>query len=172
MKRPEYTKKTKSDKIEVNRYKMYRINDPLQFAYLFYPAKNATHRRAAFLAIFFAIKNAPKQRIESLDHLPEKYGLSTSTLLKARTKMVRIGLIQKNSYWWMFSGVFKNTLERLLALTDQFKAPVERPIQMKGEDMYIEMAKGELRKENQETGDDFTFGSDSSWISEKTDDDN
>ncbi len=170
MKRPEYTKKTHSDKIEVNRYKMYRITDPLQFAYLFYPAKNATHRRAAFMAIFFEIKNAPKQRLESLDHIPDKYDLSTSTVLKARTKMVRIGLIRKCGYWWSFSSVFKNTLEKLIELTEQFKAPVERVTQLKGEAMYVEMAKGELRKSNQEPEDEFTFGSDSSWISNKNED--
>jgi hypothetical protein len=37
-------------------------------------------------------------------------------------------------------------------LTDPFKAPVERPIQMKAEDMYIEMAKGEQRNANSLSG--------------------
>ena len=43
-----------SDKIEVNKDRIYRISDPTQLAEVFYPARNASQRRAAFLAIFFA----------------------------------------------------------------------------------------------------------------------
>ena len=52
-----------SDKIIANKDKIYRISDPIQLAEIFYPAKNAGHRRAAFLAIFFEIKNAKDQRL-------------------------------------------------------------------------------------------------------------
>lgn len=163
MKKPEYKKKTQSDKIEVNRYKMYRITDPLQFAYLFYPNKNASHRRAAFLAIYFEIKNAPKQRIESTDYIAEQYGLHPSTVIKARAKMVRLGLIVKQAYGWQFCSVFKNTLEKLIKLVDKFKSPIERPSQRNGERMYVEMAKGELQKESQESDEEFIFGPGGSW---------
>ena len=163
MKRPDYAKKTQSDKIEVNRYKMYRINDPLQFAYLFYPRKNASHRRAAFLAIYFEIKNAPKQRIDSTDHIADEYGLHPSTVIKTRAKMVRLGLIVKQRYGWQFCSVFRNTLEQLIKVADRFKAPIERPSQRNGERMYVEMAKGELRKKNQQTDEEFVFGSTKPW---------
>jgi len=148
MRRPDYTKKTQSDKIEVNRHKMYRITDPLQFAYLFYPAKNAAHRRAAFLAIFFEIKNAPHQRVEHLEHVAQKYGLSQSTVTKARVKMSRLGLIIKQNEGWQFSSVFRNTLEKLIEHVERFKTPVEKPPQIQAEHMYIDIAKGENTRQD------------------------
>jgi hypothetical protein len=142
VKTPAYKKKGQSDKIEINRYKIYRTNDPIQFAHLFYPAKNANHRRAAFLAIYFEIKNAEDRRLESTDHIAAKYDLSPSTVIKARAKMARLGLIAKMKYGWQFCSVFKNTMERLIEVVDCFKAPVERKSQLESEKMYIEMAKG------------------------------
>lgn len=99
MKRQDETKKKAySDKIEINRSKVYTIRDPIQLAYTFYPQKTANRKRAAFLAIFFEMKNAPKQRIESTDYIADKYGLSQSSITKVRAKMVRIGLIRKISF--------------------------------------------------------------------------
>lgn len=167
MKQADYQAKIKtlkSDKIAIDRYKIYRVTDPIQFAYLFFPAKNATHSRAAFLAIFFEIKNAEKQRLPATGHIPEKYDLNKATVLKARTKMVRLGLITKQSYGWQFCSVFRNTLEKLLSLIETFKSPIERVSQLEGEKMYIEIAKGELKKENQEPEDDFIFGEAKHWI--------
>ena len=164
MKRPDSTKKAQSDKIEVNRHRMYRVTDPLQFAYLFYPAKNASHRRAAFLAIFFEIKNAPNQRVEHLEHIAPKYGLSQSTVTKARVKMSRLGLIIKQNKGWQFSSVFRNTLEKLIEHVERFKTPVERPSQLQGEAMYIDIAKNENTKRAKEPKDNFMFGPDNSWI--------
>ena len=169
MGKPEYKRKICSDKVEINRYKMYRITDPLQFAHLFYPAKNASKRRAAFLAIYFEIKNAEDQKLDSLDHIPDKYGLSVSTVQKARVKMSRIGLIVKQRYGWQFSSIFRNTLEKLIELTEFYKSPIERPSQLIGETMWIKMAKGEDKKD-QESDGKFTFGSDDSWISSKIND--
>jgi len=165
MRRPDYTKKTQSDKIEVNRHKMYRVNDPLQFAYLFYPAKNAAHRRAAFLAIFFEIKNAPKQRVEHFEYIAQKYGLSQSTVTKARVKMSRLGLIIKQNEGWQFSSVFRNTLEKLIEHVERFKAQVEKPSQIQGEYMYIDIAKSENTKKSKEPKESFMFGPDNSWMS-------
>ena len=151
-------KTRKSDKIAIDRYKIYRVTDPIQFAYLFFPAKNATHSRAAFLAIYFEIKNAEKQRLPTTGHIPEKFDLNKATVLKARTKMVRLGLITKQRYGWVFCSVFKNTLEKLLELIETYKSPIDRVDQLKGEKMYVEMAKGELKEENQDNGDEFVFG--------------
>jgi len=151
-------KTRKSDKIAIDRYKIYRVTDPIQFAYLFFPAKNATHSRAAFLAIYFEIKNAEKQRLPTTGHIPEKFDLNKATVLKARTKMVRLGLITKQRYGWVFCSVFKNTLEKLLELIETHKSPIDRVDQLKGEKMYVEMAKGELKEENQDNGDEFVFG--------------
>jgi len=167
MKQADYHAKlkiAKSDKIALDRYKIYRVTDPIQFAYLFFPARNATHSRAAFLAIYFEIKNAEKQRLPTTEHIPEKYDINRATVIKARTKMVSLGLISKQRYGWIFCSVFKNTLEKLLELIETYKSPIERISQLEGEKMYIEMAKGELKKENQEDGDEFIFGKTKKWI--------
>ena len=84
-----------SDKIEANKDKIYRISDPIQLAEVFYSAKNAHQRRAAFLAVFFEIKNAEGQKLDSTDHIAGEYGLSQSSVTKARAKMSRLGLIRK-----------------------------------------------------------------------------
>jgi hypothetical protein len=92
-----------SAKIEVNKDKIYRISDPVQLTEIFFPAKNAQQRRAAFLAILFDIKNAPDQRLDTTDHIAEKYSLSQSAITKARAKMSRLGLIRKREGHWIFS---------------------------------------------------------------------
>ena len=158
MNNPHYIKKGQSDKIEINRHKIYRINDPIEFATIFFPNKNASHRRAAFLAIFFEIKNAERQKIETTDYIAEKYGLNPSTVIKARTKMVRLGIIAKYGCYWQFCSVFKNALEMMIQVVERFKSPVEKETQLIGEKMYIEMAKGENRKKKQETDEQFIFG--------------
>lgn len=161
MKQADYQTKIKtrkSDKIAIDRYKIYRVTDPIQFAYLFFPARNATHSRAAFLAIYFEIKNAEKQRLLTTEHIAEKFELNKATVIKARTKMVRLGLITKQRYGWQFCSVFRNTVEKLLDLIDTFKSPIERASQVESEKMYIEMAKGELKEKNQDDGDEFVFG--------------
>ena len=157
-------KTRKSDKIAIDRYKIYRVTDPIQFAYLFFPAKNATHSRAAFLAIFFEIKNAEKQRLPTTNHIPEKYELNKATVLKARTKMVRLGLITKQRYGWVFCSVFRNTLEKLIDLIETFKAPIERVSQLEGERMHIDMAKYDYAKEQKKHEDDFIFGKAKPWL--------
>ena len=146
MKRSDYTKKKHSDKIEVNRYKIYRVTDYLQFASLFFPSKNAAQKRAAFLAIYFEMKNAPDQKIHTLDHISAQYGIHPSAVAKVRAKMVRLGLIVKQAYGWQFASVFKNSLEELIRLVDKFKAPAENIDQLKTEKIWVEMAKGETRK--------------------------
>jgi len=146
MRRPDYTKKKHSDKIEVNRYKLYRVTDYLQFACLFFPSRNAAQKRAAFLAIYFEIKNAPDQKIHTLDHISAQYSIHPSAVAKVRSKMVRFGLIVKQAHGWQFASVFKNSLEELIRLVDKFKAPAENINQLETERIWVEIAKGETRK--------------------------
>ena len=167
MKRPDYQAKIKtrkSDKVAIDRYKIYRVTDPIQFAELFFPAKNATHSRAEFMAIYFEIKNAEKQKLPTTEHIPKKYDLNPATMLKARTKMVRLGLITKQRYGWAFCSVFKNTLEKLIELIETFKSPVDKASQLEGEKMYVDMAKYDFNKEQKKHEDEFIFGKKDTWI--------
>jgi hypothetical protein len=139
-----------SDKIIANKDKIYRISDPIQLAEIFYPAKNAGHRRAAFLGIFFEIKNAKGQGLESTDYISEKYDLSQSSINKARTKMSRIGLIRKREGYWIFSTVFFNTLQKLMDKVTDFQHPAQTKEQTELEKMYVELTKGEKRQGTRE----------------------
>jgi DNA-binding transcriptional regulator YhcF (GntR family) len=131
-----------SDKIEANKEKIYRMSDPIQLAEVFYAAKNAHQRRAAFLGIFFEIKNAEGQNLDSTDHIADKYGLSQSSVTKARRKMSRLGLIRKREGCWIFSTVFCNALDRLKEKISQYQYPSISKEQRELERMYIEVAKG------------------------------
>ena len=131
-----------SDKIEVNKDKIYRISDPIQLAEIFFPAKNACNRRAAFLAIFFEIKNADNQRVESTDYIAGKYDLSQSSIIKARVKMSRIGLIRKRDGFWIFSTVFGKSLENLAGKIEVYKEPANTIDERNRERMFVELAKG------------------------------
>ena len=102
-----------SSKIEINKDRIYRVSDPIQLAEIFFPSKNAYRKRAAFLAVFFEIKNARSQRLETTDHISQKYELSQSSITKARTKMTRIGLIRKREGFWIFSTVFAKSMDNL-----------------------------------------------------------
>jgi len=134
-----------SDKIIANKDKIYRISDPIQLAEIFYPAKNANQRRAAFLAIFFEIKNSRDRRLESTDHISEKYNLSQSSINKARTKMSRLGLIRKREGYWIFSTVFFNTLDKLKEKVVDYQYSALTKEQIELEKMYVEMTKGEIK---------------------------
>jgi len=131
-----------SDKIEVNKDKIYRISDPIQLAEIFYPAKNAHQRRAAFLAIFFEIKNSRDQRLESTNHIDEEYKLSQSSINKARTKMSRLGLIRKREGYWIFSTAFANSLYRLISKIESFQMPALRSDERAKERFFVELTKG------------------------------
>jgi len=131
-----------SDKIEANKDKIYRISDPIQFAEAFYPAKNANQRRAAFLAIFFEIKNARDQRLDSTDHIAEEYKISQSAINKARTKMSRLGLIRKREGYWIFSTVFANSLRNLISKIESYQMPARNSDERAKERLFVELAKG------------------------------
>ena len=134
-----------SDKIEVNKDRIYRISDPIQLAEVFYPAQNAHQRRAAFLAIFFEIKNAAGQKLDSTDHIAGEYGLSQSSVTKARTKMSRLGLIRKRDGVWIFSTVFCNALDRLKEKISEYQYPSRTKERQDLEKLYIEIVKGSQR---------------------------
>jgi hypothetical protein len=131
-----------SDKIEVNKDKIYRISDPIQLVEIFFPAKNACNRRAAFLAIFFEIKNADNQRVESTDYIAGKYDLSQSSIIKARVKMSRIGLIRRREACWIFSSVFSKSLQNLAGKIEVYKKPANTIDERNRERMFVELAKG------------------------------
>ena len=140
MKRPAYG--SISTKIEVNKDRIYRISDPIQLAEIFFPAKNAHQKRAAFLAIFFELKNAPGQRLTTTDHVAAKYGLSPSAITKSRAKMARIGLVRRRDGNWVFSSVFAKSLKNLTRKLRSFQTPADNQDQMEKEEFFIEIAKG------------------------------
>jgi len=131
-----------STKIEINKDKVYRISDPIQLAEIFFPAKNAYHKRAAFLAIFFEIKNTKDQKLDTTDHIAKKYSLGQSSVTKARTKMTRIGLIRKRNGYWIYSSVFEKTLKILLSKIETYQIPSQTKQEEDRERFFIEMAKG------------------------------
>ena len=131
-----------SDKIEINKAKIYRISDPIQLATVFYPAKNANLKRAAFLAIFFELKNTRGQKLGTTAEIHEKYNLSRSGVVKVRVKMVRIGLICKRDGYWRFSSSFFNALERLTNIIDKMQMPAQSQDERDKEKTFVEIAKG------------------------------
>lgn len=135
------TNKAISTKIEINKDKVYRISDPIQLAEIFFPVKNAHKKRAAFLAIFFEIKNTKDQKLDTTDHIAAKYGLGQSSITKARTKMSRIGLIRKRDGYWIYSSVFGKTLRNLITKLETFQIPVSNNEEKEREKFYVEMAK-------------------------------
>ena len=140
MKRP--ARELISTKIEINKDRIYRISDPIQLAEIFFPAKNAHQKRAAFLAIFFEIKNAKDQKLNTTDHIAKKYGLGQSSVTKARTKMTRIGLIRKRDGYWIYSSVFGKTLKNLITKIEAYQIPAQNDQEKDRERFFIEMAKG------------------------------
>ena len=130
-----------SAKIEINKDKIYRISDPIQLAEIFFPAKNAHRKRAAFLAIFFEIKNARNQKLDTTDHIANTYGISQSSVTKARTKMTRIGLIRKRDGYWIYSSVFGKTLKNLISKIEAYQIPSQTDQEKDREKFYVEMAR-------------------------------
>jgi len=135
------TKNPTSDRIDLNRDRIYRISDPIQLAQVFYPAKNAHQRRAAFLGILFEIKNSKDQRLASTDHIAQKYGLPLSIISKVRAKMKRIGLIRRRDGNWIFSSTFSTTMQKLEDKLKDYQVPAHSLEERKREDMFIDIVK-------------------------------
>jgi len=139
-KRRTRTKNPTSDRIDLNRDRIYRISDPIQVAQVFYPAKNAHQRRAAFLAILVEIKNSKEQRLDSTNHIPGKYGLPASIISKVRAKMTRIGLIRKYQEAWILSSTFFSTLEALAEKVRMYMTPAQNREEREREEAFVEIA--------------------------------
>ncbi|MFC1590944.1 hypothetical protein ACFL43_00300 [Thermodesulfobacteriota bacterium] len=132
-------------RIDLNRNKIEKCNDLEQFARIFLPQSSAKQLRAAFMAIYCEIKNAPDQQIQSTDHIAEKYQLSQSTVSKARAKMSKqgLGIIGMNRHgYYRLSDRLEGTLNMIARLNDRMKYPAESQEQIKIEKMMIEIAKG------------------------------
>jgi hypothetical protein len=143
MKRPH--RSAISAKIEIDKDKIYRVSDPIQLSEVFFPSKNANQKRAAFLAIFFEIKNASRQRLPATDYIAKEYGLSQSAVTKARTKMTRIGLIKKRGSYWSFSTTFATSLHNLKEKIVSYQSPAQSTEQAERERLFVEIAKGVQR---------------------------
>jgi hypothetical protein len=129
-----------SDKIEVNPNRLYRISDPLQMANVIFPQKNAKQLRAAFIAIYFTIRNDPHQKIERTEFLAEKFDLPLSAICKVRGKLNRMGIIKKQDGYWQFSNRFFTAIERFIDTLDGYRVQVE-PSQKDAVFAYVEIAK-------------------------------
>ena len=129
-----------SDKIEVNPSYMYRITDPIQLSFIIFPHKDAKQLRAAFIAIFFTIRNDPHQKIGSTDWLARKFDLPLSAICKARSKMSRIGLIRKKNGYWQYSNLFFTAIERFLDTIEGYMGQVSS-VQKEAVFQFVEIAK-------------------------------
>lgn len=132
-----------SSRVEANKDKAYRANDPILIAQLVFPQKNAGDRRAAFLAILREIKYSIDGKLISTADIPDKYGLSASCVIKARVKMSRIGIIVKREGFWQASTVFRRTLGSVAEKVESLLIPAASKDERDRERDYINMAKGE-----------------------------
>ena len=127
--------------IDADHHKLHTANDPGRLAMIFFPHNSAKMKRAAFLAIFFELRNAAGQRLQTLNHIPDKYGISHSCFTKARAKMKRIGLISQSQGDWIFSGVFEGGLSKLMDHIDSLKRPAMNSQEREMESFYVEATK-------------------------------
>lgn len=132
-----------SCRIDANKDKVYRANDPILIAQLVFPQKQANDRRAAFLAILREIKYSNDGKLLSTTEIPQKYGLSASCVVKVRVKMSRLGIIVKREGFWQTSTVFRRTLGGVAEKIESLLVPAASKDERDRERDYIEMAKGE-----------------------------
>ena len=84
--------------------------------------------RAAFIAIFFEIRNDRCQQLERTDFIAEKHDIPLSSVCKARERMVKLGLIKKKDGLWQYSNRFFHALEDLIETIDAFRMPTDPKI--------------------------------------------
>ena len=132
-------------KIEICVSRAKRITDPHQLSWVFFPHRDACMLRAAFIAIFFEIRNDRCQQIENLDFISKTHDIPLSSICKARERMKSVGLIEKKGGFWQYSNRFFNAIEDLVDTIDAYKIPVDSKTK---EDVFqmINIAKG--MKEN------------------------
>ena len=132
-------------RIDVNKDHIYHITDPVQLSKIFFPNEKANHRRASFLAIFFALRNASYQKLssEDLNRLHIKHNINRTTFIKARKAMRKAGLIAYSVGWWKFSDGFKHSMNRLTEWIEAVRIPLDPAYRDQMEYIQIETAKVE-----------------------------
>ena len=94
------------------------------------------------MAIFIELRKAKEKKLISLNHIPSKYKIPSSTFTRARSKMTYLGLITKYGGYWMFSTGFASSMKKLaeILLVHQ-NAPETDESNL--EYIYVEAAKSE-----------------------------
>ena len=159
MAKKKFKDRTFSAKIEASRDRIFRINDIVRLSKIFFPHKSAYQKRSAFVAIFIEIRNAPDQRIRSLDNIPDQYKINQACFIKTRAKLTRIGLISIYDGQWGFSQKFKNSMIRLFDEIEKHQIPAETVHDRNMEKTFVEVAKTEpvyeqLRKKQEPDSDE------------------
>ena len=111
---------TTSTKIEAGYGRITRIADASDLAELLFPG-NRGHQHA-FLVIWFALKWADAHIVPNLAESAREHGISRRTFERVRSKMRRLGLIERVSRFsprlagsegWVLSSRFERGLEQL-----------------------------------------------------------
>ena len=115
-----------STKVEISFNKIRRINGLDDMVKLLFP-HNKNHQEL-FLAMFFELKYAPDQFLESFTFLCRQYDFSKRVLEKVRAKCRRMGIFDHVSRFnakygyregWVFSNRFGRSLVKLGEILDQ-----------------------------------------------------
>ena len=138
--RKKYKDSVVSSKIEGARDKIFKATDLLQISMIFFPQKAAKQKRTAFIAMYSELRNATEKKLESFNHIPFKYSIKESVMVKARSKMARLGLIAKYGGYWTFSRAFENSMLRLLERLERLQTKPDAN-ERRLDAMYIEAAK-------------------------------
>jgi hypothetical protein len=167
MPRKDKYKETSSARIEASRGRIYKAYDPVEIAKIFFPQKDSFQKRASFVAIIFELRKAPNQKLPTLNHIPDDYGIRQSSFSKARSKMTRIGLIKRTSGYWGFSSRFESSMKTLINNLARIQA-VPNTHDKGMEDSFMESAKTEpvfrqLRKKRKKSQEAY-YGSEESEI--------
>ena len=145
MTKTEYKEKVISTTIESARDTLYKVRDPVRLSKIFFPKNSAKHRRAAFLAIIYEIRNSSYRKAtpSKLNMIPKKYKINRHSYSRARAKMKRIGLILQNRGYWVFSDRFFRAWEYLFKYIKAIRDPATDILEESGEMIDIESAKHE-----------------------------
>ena len=132
-----------STKIEFNVGKIARIQGLDELAGLFFPG-NKEHQKI-FLAIFIELKYSKDQFLPSLSPLCQKYAFSPRMLETVRSKMRRMGLVDRVSRFnrshgyregWVFSSRFSHSAGRLPELVENSRERRNPMQEQKDRDLF------------------------------------
>ena len=130
-------------KIELNSYKIARIQDLDELAKILFPG-NRSHQKI-FLAVFIELKYAPDQFLPNLSQFCDKYDFSPRMLETVRSKMRRMGLIDHVSRFnkrygyregWVFSSRFVRSIEQIGSLFQKFRDRKDGLQEQKDRDVF------------------------------------